>query len=82
MDIKAAREHYRTVLTTLSAERSKRDRYLGEPRRSAALKEVDAAIASLGELGKVLQAASQAGILEQVVEQAPLFELPNPPHYP
>lgn len=81
MDIASARTHYRNVVASLKLERVKRDKYLGEPRRSAALHEIDIAIASLEELGKIIQAAAAAGILETVLEQAPLFDLPNPPQY-
>ena len=81
MDITTARNHYRTVQNMIKGERTYRDKYLAEPRRSEALNEADAALAALVELGKIIQAASEAGILAGVMEQASLFELPDRVNY-
>lgn len=81
MTIEDARAHYRTIQTVLKAERTMRMRVLAEPRKSVAVKEIDQALAALQELGKVIQAASAAGLLESLPEQAPLLDLPNLSQY-
>lgn len=81
MNIEDARTHYRTIQTVLKAERTMRMRVLAEPRKSAAVKEIDQALAALQELGKVIQAAAAAGLLESLPEQAPLLDLPNLSQY-
>lgn len=81
MDINQARADYTTISSTLRAERSKRDRYLGEPRRSQALKEIDDAMAALQRLGQIVNVANQAGLIETVYEQAPLLDLPKQTTY-
>lgn len=77
MDINQARTDYTTIATTLKAERVKRDKFLGEPRRSQAIKEIDDALAALNRLGQIVNAANQAGLIETVYEQAPLLDLPK-----
>jgi hypothetical protein len=76
MTITEARNHYRTILATLKSERAMRMRVLPEPRRSQAIAEIDAAISALEHIGQIVQAASLAGLLETVYEQAPLLDLP------
>lgn len=81
MTITEARAHYRTILTLLRTERAMRARVLSEPRRSQALAEIDTALAALAALGQIVQAANDAGLLEQIYEQAPLLDLPDPKPY-
>lgn len=77
MTIDQARADYRLIAVALKSERGKRDRFLGEPRRSEAIKEIDAALAALERLGQIVSAASQAGLIETVYEQASLLDLPK-----
>lgn len=81
MDINQARSDYTTIATTLKAERVKRDKFLAEPRRSQALKEIDDAMAALQRLGQIINAANQAGLIETVYAQAPLLDLPKQQTY-
>jgi hypothetical protein len=81
MTITEARNHYRTILAMLKAERAMRQRVLAEPRRSQAIAEIDASISSLQHLGQIVQVAHEAGLLETVYEQAPLLDLPSQTTY-
>lgn len=65
MDINQARTDYRTIIATLKSERGMRQRVLGEPRRSQALKEIDDALAALERLGQIVNAANQAGLISE-----------------
>lgn len=76
MTITEARDHYRRLLKLLNDERAMRARVLSEPRKSIALREIDDAKVSLAALGQVVQAASEASLLDQIYEQAPLLDLP------
>lgn len=76
MKVSEARTHYGVILTTLRAERDKRMKYLGEPRRSQAVAEIDRAIASLEALGELFGAAAAAGVLATDIEQQPLIDVP------
>lgn len=78
MTITEARNHYRTIQNLLFAERAMRKRVLSEPRRGEAIREVDQAMASLEALGQVIHAAHEAGLLEDIYDQAPLItDLPS-----
>lgn len=81
MNIEEARNHYRTILVTLKAERAMRQRVLAEPRKSQAIAEIDAALVALEHLGQIVHVASEAGLLETVYEQAPLLDLPEQRKY-
>lgn len=74
MTIAEAREHYRTILSTLIKERRMRESVLGEPRRSQAIAEIDAALGSLTSLGQIVNDAINAGLLDPDIEQAALFD--------
>lgn len=76
MTITEARNYYRGIVAILKAERAMRARVLSEPRRSEAIAEIDAALAALQALGQIVNAANEAGLLEQIYEQAPLLDLP------
>ena len=76
MTITEARTYYRGILALLNAERAMRQRVLAEPRRSQAVAEIDAAVEALQALGQIVQAASEAGLLDQIYEQAALLDLP------
>lgn len=76
MKVSEARTHYATILRTLLAEREKREKFLGEPRRSQAVKEIDVAVTSLEALGQLLAAAAESGLLATDVEQQPLIDVP------
>jgi hypothetical protein len=76
VNITDARNDYRTLLSLLNAERAMRQRVLAEPRKSVAIKEIDDAKGALQRLGQIIQAASEAGLLDQIYEQAPLLDLP------
>lgn len=81
MTITEARTYYRGIMSVLRTERSMRQRVLSEPRRSAALAEIDAALTALTALGQIIAAAQSAGLLESIPEQAPLFDLPDRHNY-
>lgn len=76
MTITEARNYYRGIAAVLQRERAMRARVLSEPRKSIALREIDDAKVSLAALGQVVQAASEASLLDQIYEQAPLLDLP------
>lgn len=80
VNIKAAREAYATIMATLRKERKMRDTVLREPRRSAAIEEIDAAVVALETLGKVVWLAVDAGLLTAdppTSTQAPLLDIPE-----
>lgn len=81
MTIDQARADYKLIASALKSERGKRDRFLGEPRRSEAIKEMDDALAALARLGQIVAAAAEAGLVETVYEQAPLLDLPTQKTY-
>lgn len=81
MTIDQARTDYKLLATALKSERGKRDRFLSEPRRSEAIKEMDDALAALERLGKIVAAAADAGLVETVYEQDPLLDLPKQQTY-
>lgn len=76
MTVDEARKAYTTIMVVLKKERGMRDRFLGEPRRSQSLAEVDGAISALESLGLVLADAAKAGVLESGHEQQPLLDVP------
>lgn len=63
MTVDEANKHYKIAMSALQQERSKRDMFLKEPRRSTAMAEMDRAIASMRAIGDVLTAAKDAGLL-------------------
>lgn len=81
MTIDQARSDYKLLAAALKSERGKRDRFLSEPRRSEAIKEMDDALAALERLGQIVAAAAAAGLVETVYEQAPLLDLPKQQTY-
>ncbi len=81
MTIDQARADYKLLAAALKSERGKRDRFLAEPRRSEAIKEMDDAMAALQRLGQIVAAAAEAGLIETVYEQAPLLDLPKQTTY-
>lgn len=82
MKVSEARAHYATILATLKRERDKRSAYLGEPRRSTAIKEIDEATAALQALGTLFADAAESGLLVTDVEQQPLIDVPPVKPYP
>jgi len=70
MDREKARAAYRALRGFLSAERENRERWLKPPRREEALREIDAAVVALRELGVVVGEvfesveASQKGLFD------------------
>ncbi len=81
MTLDQARADYKLLAAALRSERSKRDRFLAEPRRSEAIKEMDDALAALQRMGQIVAAAAAAGLVETVYEQAPLLDLPKQTTY-
>ena len=82
MNVNDARVAYATILMSLKKERGMRERVLSEPRKSAAIKEIDAAMDALLVLGRVVWMAVDAGLLGEDVatvppEQAPLLDVPE-----
>lgn len=76
MTVDEGRKAYATIMVLLKKERHMRDTFLGEPRRTQALAEVDGAISSLESLGAVLAQAALAGVLTSGDEQQPLIDVP------
>lgn len=76
MKVSEARTHYGTILATLRAERDKRERFLGEPRRKIAVAEIDKAIASLQALGEMIAEMTGASVSQTDIEQQPLIDVP------
>ena len=82
MNITDARNDYRIILRLLNSERAMRQRVLSEPRKSEAIREIDAGLDALQRLGQIIQAASEHGLLEAIYQQAPLLDLPDVTKYP
>lgn len=81
MTVDEARKAYANIMAVLKKERTMRDKHLGEPRRGAALAEVDGAISALESLGLVLADAAKVGVLTSGHEQAPLIDVPARTQY-
>ena len=77
MTVDEARTHYLMIMAMLKQERKFRDKFLAEPRRGAALAEVNGAIDALEHLGLVMADAAKAGVLTSGHEQQPLIEVPE-----
>jgi len=76
MTVDEARTHYTRIMTVLKKERGMRDKFLGEPRRSQSLTEIDSAMSALESLGLVLADAAKAGVLTGGHEQPALIDVP------
>ena len=77
MTVDEARMHYLMIMAMLKKERKMRDQFLGEPRRGAALAEVNGAIDALEHLGLVMADAAKAGVLTSGHEQPALIDVPE-----